>query len=593
LRELAAENVTMLGTCRRESRLACRSLVLLAVVFTLLNCFKPLHIDDTAYYYYADQIARHPLDAYGFAIYWWSWPEPANEVLAPAVLPYYWSLAISLFGDLPFLWKLWLFPFALLFTFSLHALLRRFARGLELPLAWLLVLSPAFLPSFNLMLDVPALALSLASLAVFCRAGDRDSLPLAALAGLLAGLAAQTKYTGLLTPALLLLSTCAFGKWRLWLVAAVLAVQVFVSWEFLLALLYGRSHFLLALGDGGGPLWDRIKAKARLLPNVLSISGGIGPAGLLLGLAALRLRLRWLVLAGTVMLSVYEVVACVGWEGDLHSSFIHLGAVNVSFEAMLFGLVGLCLLAVTGVVAWQLLRRRRRRAAMFLLLWLGLELLGYVMMTPFSAVRRLLGLTVAGTLLCGRLAAFTCRSPGRKKLIWGIAAVSAVLGLGFFGVDWLEAHAQKELAEGAVRLIREQDGDGTIWFVGHWGFQYYAERSGMRPVVAGDAPKEVQTNGRLIPLPPPSVLRRGDWLVFPDDQLAKQCLAFDRQALEPVVVLEVRDPVPLRTVVCYYAGRSALEHRAGPVRRSATVYRVTADMSPLLQTVPEGPCPAP
>jgi hypothetical protein len=581
-------------SCRRAGDFAWRSLVLLAAVFTLLNCCKPLHIDDTAYYYYAEQIAHHPLDPYGFAVYWWDWPEPANQVLAPAVFPYYWSVAIRLFGPSPLLWKLWLFPVALLLTFALYALLRRFARGLELPLTWLLVLSPAFLPSFNLMLDVPALALSLAALAVFCRACDRDSLPLAAAAGLLAGLAAQTKYTGLLAPALLLLYSLCFGKWRLGLVAAVLAVQVFVSWEFLLALLYGRSHFLLALADSpGGPLWERIKAKARLLLNVVSISGGIGPAGLLLGLAALRVRRPWLILAGIGVLSVYAVVAGAGWEGDLPLSFVRAGPVNLSFESLLFGVVGLCLLAVTGVVAWRLLRRRHRRAETFLLLWLGLELLGYVTMTPFSAVRRLLGLMVAGTLLCGRLAAFTRRSPSDKKLIWGLAAVSAVLGLGFFGVDWLEARAQKDLAEEAVRWIRRQDGDGTIWYVGHWGFQFYAERAGMRPVVPGDTPREEKPGERSIPLPPPSLLRRGDWLVFPDERLTKQCLRFDHSAVQPVTVLEARDPVPLRTVVCYYAGRSALEHRPEPTRLTVTIYRITADIIPSEQPLTEGPCPAP
>jgi hypothetical protein len=200
---------------------------------------------------------------------------------------------------------------------------------------------------------------------------------------------------------------------------------------------------------------------------------------------------------------------------------------------------------------------------------------------------------VAGTLLCGRLAAFTCRSPSRKRLIWGIAAVSAVLGFGFFGTDWLDAHAEKELAEGAVRLIRQRSDEGTIWFVGHWGFQYYAERAGMRPVVPSDTPREERPDERSIPLPPSSLLRRGDWLVFPGEPLAKQCLKFDRSAVEPVAVLEARDPVPLRTVVCYYAGRSALEHRQGPVRLSVTIYRITADIAPPVQPVSEGPCPAP
>src|SRR5215470_12642993 len=87
----------------------------LAGIFTVLNAFKPLHIDDAAYYYYAAQMADQPLDPYGFDIFWYSEPQPANTVLAPPLLPYWWSLAIRLFGINLFLWKIWLFPFAWLF----------------------------------------------------------------------------------------------------------------------------------------------------------------------------------------------------------------------------------------------------------------------------------------------------------------------------------------------------------------------------------------------------------------------------------------------------------------------------------------------
>src|SRR5947209_4569109 len=97
-------------------------LLLLTLGFTLLNCLKPLQVDDTAYSYYARHIAEHPLDPYGFEIFWYQSPSSANEVLAPPVLPYWWAAAIRLFGERPFLWKLWLLPFNLLFVFSLNTL---------------------------------------------------------------------------------------------------------------------------------------------------------------------------------------------------------------------------------------------------------------------------------------------------------------------------------------------------------------------------------------------------------------------------------------------------------------------------------------
>ena len=56
------------------------------------------------------------------------------------------------------------------------------------------------MPGLNVMLDVPSLALGLLSLVVFIRACDRSSVGTAILAGLIAGLAINTTWTGLLVP---------------------------------------------------------------------------------------------------------------------------------------------------------------------------------------------------------------------------------------------------------------------------------------------------------------------------------------------------------------------------------------------------------
>src|SRR5262249_6742837 len=148
--------VTMMPMRRRDTFL----IVLLALLSTALASIKPVHIDEAANVYYARQIAAHPLDPYGFRMFWYEQPEPANHVLTPPVLVYCWAIAMRLFGEQPVLWKLWLLPFALAFVVSLHLLFQRFAPGVAMPLTWLTVLSPAFMPSLNLMPDIPALAWS-------------------------------------------------------------------------------------------------------------------------------------------------------------------------------------------------------------------------------------------------------------------------------------------------------------------------------------------------------------------------------------------------------------------------------------------------
>src|SRR5215472_10480277 len=111
-----------MSTSRRDAVL----LLLLAILYTSLASIKPIHIDEAANFYYARQIAAHPLDPYGFEMFWYQEPEPANYVLTPPVLVYWWGSGMRLLGREPVLWKLWLLPFVLLFVFSLYALLRRF-----------------------------------------------------------------------------------------------------------------------------------------------------------------------------------------------------------------------------------------------------------------------------------------------------------------------------------------------------------------------------------------------------------------------------------------------------------------------------------
>ena len=75
-------------------------------------------------------------------------------------------------ASIPVAWKLSLFPFALALTGSLAFLLGRWAPPLAVPAVFLLALGPAVLPSLNLMLDVPALALGAAGIRAL-RSGGR------------------------------------------------------------------------------------------------------------------------------------------------------------------------------------------------------------------------------------------------------------------------------------------------------------------------------------------------------------------------------------------------------------------------------------
>jgi hypothetical protein len=279
--------------------------------------------------------------------------------------------------------------------------------------------------------------------------------------------------------------------------------------------------------------------------------------------------------------------------------------VTVPFEHVVFGTVGAVGLLVGGVALWRLVRPltalrrwgdrvvtaavpfrealsvpRPSRVTVFLLLWLLLEVVGYLALSPFPAVRRVMGVIVVSTLLLGRLAALTCRSAAARRTVGGIAVYGAVLGLLVYSVDLVEARAEEGAVAEAERLIRETGSPGTVWYVGHWGFQYYAERAGMRAIAAADPPADSP-----IPIPPRSAFKKGDWLVLPQYRWSgerfaggvhKQSFAPDPNLTEPRFDIVMNDRVPLQTIINFYSGFTAVEHHDGP-RLQVEVRRVLAD----------------
>jgi hypothetical protein len=535
---------------------------LLASAFTLLNALKPLHNDDSAYFTFAAEFARHPLNPYDFDLTS-PYADPAQDVLVPPVLPYWWALGLRLLGDEPFLWKLWLWPFALLLAGALAVLYRRFAPGLEMPLLGLTLFSPAVLPGFNCMLEVPVLGLGLAALAVALRACDLGSWRLTACAGLLAGLALQTKYTALAPLAALVLWYVQQGRARQGLLAAALALLVFVCWEVFVACRHGQSHFLIHVGQRRGGM---LQKSLQLLLPLMSLVGGLAPAVALLGLTALGASRRRVAGAAVAVALGFLALAVVpeSWATFLQDPQTHKP--RLTLANVVYGSLGLLAWGTAAAVAHRLCRAAgpagppassRSRADRFLVCWLGLEVAGYFALSPYPAARRVVGIVLVLTLLAGRLASRTCQAPSRRALVGGVACAGVLLGLFVFGVDWRDARAAQQAAELAARRHRPSGPGQTTWHLSWGGFQFHAGRAGLKPLALN----------RSRPQP-------GDVIVVPDDpELFAGLQARVGKRLELLETLTVGDQFPLCTVPGYYIGRTPLEHHEGP-RVTVRVYGV-------------------
>jgi hypothetical protein len=526
--------------------------LVLALILTAANAVKPLHIDDTYYHYHAAHLARRPLEPFAFAMFWHEWPHPAIDEVCPPVVPYWWALGIRLLGDHALLWKLWFFPFTLTFVAALHGLGRRLAPGTEIALLWMTVLSPVFLPGLNLMVDIPALALALAAILLFLHAGANASSLAAVGAGILAGLAMQTKYSALVVPGVLLAYALLTGRPRLGMMALATAGLVFASWEGFVAWTQGAAPFLYQLGLDD--VTRHCRHRSDLMVPLLTLVGGTAPALALAAAIALGARDRP-VRVGAVLMAVIFM-------------WLLAGTVSIAVFAALGILVWGASAAIIGRL-WHLARRASAAASArvsaldgLLFLWLALEIVGYFCISPFPAVRRVLGIVIVLTLLAGRLASKTggfCRRPHLVRMATGL---SIVLGFLYYVTDVLEARARQQGIERAVALVRAQNPGARIWYMGHWGWQYFAERQGLEPVV-----------------PDHSRLSAGDWLIEPVSGVTAQSCVFAPGQRELIERLRQDDVWPLQTVVNYYAGAKPLAHRMEP-RVEVAIWRLCAEGVP-------------
>ena len=128
----------------------------------------------------------------------------------------------------------------------------------------------------------------------------------------------ETKYTGAVAPAVMLLAAATAGRWRLWPAAALAAAQVFISWEFLTALLYGQSHFLQSLRASSGSLME----KGSLIVLFFSYLGGVAPFLFVLGLAALGARRRWQAAAAAAVVAGFALIVLFDARVRRHSAAV-------------------------------------------------------------------------------------------------------------------------------------------------------------------------------------------------------------------------------------------------------------------------------
>lgn len=244
----------------------------------------------------------------------------------------------------------------------------------------------------------------------------------------------------------------------------------------------------------------------------------------------------------------------------------------ITLAHVIFSAIGMAVFGGLLVVIWRLCglgagwsglsRWRDHKVEWFLVIWLLGEVATYFVLSPIAAVRRMPALLVVSTLLLGRFLSKLSLSKEQTKLLRLVAIAGIALGLIFYSVDLHDAFVEKIAAERSDRQARDLNPNVTRWYFARWGFQFYAERAGMKPIVADE-----------------SEFHDGDWVLLTDSlDLPKPVAEYlSHYQLEPVTEVKVEGWLPVHTMLGYYNSGIPLSHQTGP-RRTVNIYRIVSSV---------------
>jgi len=441
-----------------------------------LNAFKPVHIDDALYLAIAKQILSHPFDPYGFTINWQHFDQQAYKVsISPPLLSYYHAFWMTLGAGDGVLLHLAMIPWLALLAWSVLALVDRIGPYGEWA-ALIVLVSPGVFAGTNLMLDVPMTACLTAGVECLFRAMDRRSVGWLMISGLFGAAAVLIKYPAVVFIPVCLTIALMRRTWKA-LLPALCCAAAFFGWQWCSRSLYGAGQVEQATsflerfhGDGGRKTFERVLEQFTLLGATFPIwivsilHGRSRIPGLLIALAAL-------------ILGRDALIHSDAWRGE--------SAPVYAFQTALF----LGAFAIGELLVSAVRRASSNRLLQIIsLVWL----VGVVGLTtfsaPFVAVRYLLpALSAILVLQCLVL------RPSPYALAATVATTAIVGGATALADLRWAAFYPKTVAE-----IRTEHPRSTIFFCGHWGFQWYSERAGM---TAWDARWNDAPTGALILVP--------------------------------------------------------------------------------------------
>ena len=395
-----------------------------------------------------------------------------------------------------------------------YCLAKRAIPSHALLLTGLFVLSPAFLPGQNLMTDIPMLTAWLVVFWALLGVQAENAIRKYVLAAFAISIACLIKYTSLALVPILFIVLIYRRKWPfLW--TLLIPIAILSGWSLWNYLDYGGIHIL------SRPASPNISSIGSHVIEWIAAIGAAVPFGVLLFIPG-NLRRIW-----RIFLPFLVIVCLAIFVTALQAP---TESFPIAVEWTLF--VGVGLIIICTLLSQLTVRRRTEQKDhpdneldLFLVLWLLGAFAFIVLLAPFMAVRYVIVALPPVLLLCGR---WSAPFLANRWFALGSLMITACLGFSLAVSDYAYASVYRDYASQIAQTLPSGSG---VWTIGHWGWQWYATKAGMREY---DRQKTVLKTGEYMVIP--SVVAGQ---ILRDDHM-KQLRKIKELTVEPTLVTYIR-----------------------------------------------------
>lgn len=485
-----------------RTRLTLTVLIVATIAILIPFVTRAFNMDDPLFLWIARQIQREPLNPFGFDVIWYWTEEPMHMIMKnPPLVSYFIAIVTAVVGwSEPALHAAFLLPAIALVT-GTYLLARHFCSHPALA-AFVTLLTPVVLvSSTTLMSDVTMLGFWVFGLYFWIRGLEKQSNLWLFIATGFVCASMLSKYFGISLILLILVYTVA--KYRRFIPALLfllLPVSALAAYHWGTEAMYGRG----LVADAAAYATDTRPAGSTFLEKsviAFTFTGGCTITMMLFGylLWNRRLAMIGLVMVPVVAIAASSLQSSGGYALPTESSVYWLRAAQIG----LFAVGGVALLSIALMDVF----RKRDAETLLLALWVVGTFVFAGFVNWSTNARSILPMVPPAAMLLTRrlVERMGNRDFGNPRRLLVPLVLAALVS---FAVCWADFNYANSAREGASQVVNKVRGiSGTIWFQGHWGFQYYMERAGARPIDTkrtsfnpGDVVTQPLNNTNLFPM---------------------------------------------------------------------------------------------